>query len=218
MLFESPVKRKCIMKNFRKPRFSQWKSYWLQLIAGNLLIYYPIKSIVFNNPGSNSNKTRQNSETSSYIDELISTRVTPENTQDNPDIHQLHQEIQQQQKKERMQSQLQQRKVCYNKNPCKMHPIANWMVVNLFQEKEDEMIQLAQKLSTTINMDAGQSSSLANLGSYTKFDIQLNDLNNGNMYKYRFDSLQVAKEWLEQFKLASTYHEREKPDNLIRFD
>jgi hypothetical protein len=48
ILFESPVKRKCIIKNFRKPRFSQWKSYWLQLIGGNLLIYYPIKTLMFN--------------------------------------------------------------------------------------------------------------------------------------------------------------------------
>ena len=48
IMFESPVKRKCIMKNFRKPRFSHWKSYWLQLIGGNILIYYPIKTIMFN--------------------------------------------------------------------------------------------------------------------------------------------------------------------------
>lgn len=48
VLFESPVKRKCIIKNSRKPRFSHWKSYWLQLVAGNILIYYPAKSIMFN--------------------------------------------------------------------------------------------------------------------------------------------------------------------------
>ena len=47
IMFESPVRRKCIMKSSRKPRFSQWKSYWLQLIGGNLLIYYPMKAIMF---------------------------------------------------------------------------------------------------------------------------------------------------------------------------
>jgi len=47
IMFESPIKRKCLMKNSRKPRFSHWKSYWLQLIGGNLLIYYPVKSIMF---------------------------------------------------------------------------------------------------------------------------------------------------------------------------
>jgi hypothetical protein len=47
IMFESPVRRKCIMKNSRKPRFSQWKSYWMQLIGGNLLIYYPMKAIMF---------------------------------------------------------------------------------------------------------------------------------------------------------------------------
>jgi hypothetical protein len=226
IMFESPVKRKCIMKNSRKPRFSQWKSYWLQLIGGNLLIYYPIKSIVFNTNIA-SNKNRQSIDQNSYIEDLISNQT--ENTQDNPDIHQLHQEIQQQQKKERLQNQLQLKKCCYNKNPCKMHPISNWMVVNLYQDKEIEIIQTAQQLSSTINSNYTQNppinnqnqsttSSTNNLNLYTKFDIQLNDLNNGNMYKYRFDSLQLAKEWLEQFKLASTYHEREKPDNLIRFD
>lgn len=53
---------------------------------------------------------------------------------------------------------------------------------------------------------------------FSKFDIQLNDLTTSTMYKFRFDGLQLAKEWLEQFKLASTYHERQNQDNLIRFD
>lgn len=47
IIFESPVRRKCIMKHSKKPRFSQWKNYWLQLIGGNLLIYYPMKAIMF---------------------------------------------------------------------------------------------------------------------------------------------------------------------------
>ena len=95
--------------------------------------------------------------------------------------------------------QQQHRKTNFHKNPCKMHPIANWMVVNLFQDKENEILN-------AINVN------------HTKFDIQLNDLNNGNMYKYRFDNLELAKFWFDQFKLAINYHERQKPDNLIRFD
>jgi len=222
ILFESPVKRKCIIKNFRKPRFSQWKSYWLQLIGGNLLIYYPIKTLMFNTSNVN-NKSRRSSEQNYYIDEFL-THSNESSSQNNADINLLHQEIQQQQKKELMQTQLQQRKVCYNKNPCKMHPINSWMVVNLFQDKENEIIQAAQQLSSTIASNSTHQTSSSkpnwhlNCPQYTKFDIQLNDLNNGNMYKYRFDSLQLAREWYEQFKLASTYHEREKPDNLIRFD
>ena len=157
-------------------------------------------------------RQRYDSEQSSYIDDLLSLQSEP--TQHNQDIHQLHQEMQQQQKKERLQLQLEPKKVCYNKNPCKMHSVANWMVVNLFQDQENEIIAAAQQQQQQLNGDTTKPS----LPIHTKFDIQLNDLNNGNMYKYRFDSLQLAKEWYEQFKLASTYHEREKPDNLIRFD
>jgi len=94
-----------------------------------------------------------------------------------------------------------------------MHPIANWMVVEGYREQEDALIKIAKE---QLNRTPGES--VADLSSFTKFDIQLNDLQHGNMYKYRFDSLQIAKEWLEQFKLASTYHERDRPDNLIRFD
>lgn len=171
IVFESPIKRKCIIKNFRKPRFSQWKSYWLQLVGGNLLIYYPAKtSLIF------SKESRRSSVISG--EDLNSTEV--------------------------LRSQVQNRKVFYHKNPCKMHPIANWMVVNLFEDKQD----------------IDETPTAADKGGELneKFDVQLNDLNNGNMYKYRFDSLELAKEWLEQFKLASTFHERQKPDNLIRFD
>ena len=139
VIFESVVKRKCIIKNFRKPRFSQWKSYWLQLVGGHLLIYYLPKSSQVFNTGT--------------------TALKPQ----------------------------------FNKSACKMHSIAGWMVVNLFENNENE-----QKSG--------------------KYDVQLNDLGNGNMYKYRFDNAQLAKQWHEQLLLASTYHERLKPDNLIRFD
>ena len=51
IVFESPCKRKCIIKQYRKPRrtflvsSSSWKSYWLQLVGGNLLIYYPARTL-----------------------------------------------------------------------------------------------------------------------------------------------------------------------------
>ena len=164
ILFESPIKRKCIIKHFRKPRFSQWKSYWLQLVGGNLLIYYPAKSsLMFSKEAKRASLSAGDESNAA----------------------------------EALKTQVQNRKIFYQKNPCKMHPIASWMVVDLFEDKPQ--------------VEAG-------IHAPHKFDIQLNDLNNGNMYKYRFDSLDLAKEWLEQFKLASTYHERQKPDNLIRFD
>jgi len=213
ILFESPVKRKCIIKNYRKPRFSQWKSYWLQLIGGNLLVYYSTKSVLSTFNGLTTNQ-RRNSTTSNqsyfmvdqfHLDsEIKSIDIVSTNSVDQ----------QKQDKLQQLQTQLQNQKVLYNKNPCKMHPIANWMVVNLYQDKENEILaQIDQQTSAE-----HQSSTLNSSQKYNKFDIQLNDLNNGNMYKYRFDSLQLAKEWFEQFKLASTFHERQKPDNLIRFD
>jgi hypothetical protein len=79
------------------------------------------------------------------------------------------------------------------------------MVVQLYQDIEAEIL-------------AAATSPSPNTPHNYKFDIQLNDLNNGNMYKYRFETLELAKEWYEKFKLATTYHERQKPDNLIRFD
>ncbi|CAF0763175.1 unnamed protein product, partial [Brachionus calyciflorus] len=115
ILFESPIKRKCIIKNFRKPRFSQWKSYWLQLVGGNLLIYYPAKtSLIF------SKDSRRSSVISS--EDLNST--------------------------ESLKNQVQNKKVFYNKNPCKMHPIANWMVVNLFDDRKEQEENKSADLST----------------------------------------------------------------------
>ncbi len=179
--FESPVKRKCIIKNCRKPRFTQWKSYWLQLVAGNLLIYYPAKTIMFsksrNYESSNKNTPIKNMDNQTDVHNQSESNAASNNSM----LQQQH------------------RKTNFHKNPCKMHPIANWMVVNLFQDKENEILN-------AINVN------------HTKFDIQLNDLNNGNMYKYRFDNLELAKFWFDQFKLAINYHERQKPDNLIRFD
>ena len=42
--------------------------------------------------------------------------------------------------------------------------------------------------------------------------------NLGTMYKYRFSSYKLAKEWYAHFKLAINLHERLKPENLIKFD
>jgi hypothetical protein len=113
----------------------------------------------------------------------------------------------QQQVVDELKNKLKSRKASYQKNPCKMHQISNWMVVNLFQDLEYEILQSGL-----------QNHNHNNHNNNNKFDIQLNDLNNGNMYKYRFDSLWLAKEWYEKFKSASTYHERHKLDNLIKFD
>ena len=232
ILFESPIKRKCIIKNYRKPRFSQWKSYWLQLVGGNLLIYYPSKTIMFNrDTGSHSRRnSTNNAEQPSAEAQLTnsstfaSTNLNELSTGDESISSLVWQ--QSAAHTQLLQSSQQSRKVFYHKNPCKMHPIASWMIVNLFQDKEEEILaaqSAAMCDSASANNPASQNSSMSSNGvhnapNHTKFDIQLNDLNNGNMYKYRFDCLELAKEWYEQFKLASTYHERQKPDNLIRFD
>ena len=231
ILFESPIKRKCIIKNYRKPRFSQWKSYWLQLVGGNLLIYYPSKTIMFNrDTGSHSrrNSTNNNEQLNAEAQLTNSSTFTSTNLNElsvgDESISSLV--LQQSAHTQHLQSSQQSRKVFYHKNPCKMHPIASWMIVNLFQDKEEEILaaqSAAMCDSASANNPASQNSSMSSNGvhtaaNHTKFDIQLNDLNNGNMYKYRFDCLELAKEWYEQFKLASTYHERQKPDNLIRFD
>lgn len=231
---ESPVKRKCIFKKFHKPKIKKWTSYWLQLIGGNLLLYYPAKSIVFPSSSSTSTTNRRNSVTinnnnapqsnlssiseTDKIDErtIASSTTTPSasgglstngdsnsssvksfnsSSTNNDSVFGLT-------RKKSLKSN-------FNKNPCKMHQVANWMVVNLFEDIEKEMTESSARTS------------LANTTAATthyKFDIQLNDLNNGNMYKFRFDNLYLAKEWLEKFKAASTYHERQKLDNLIRFD
>jgi hypothetical protein len=232
ILFESPIKRKCIIKNYHKPRFSQWKSYWLQLVGGNLLIYYPSKTIMFNrDTGSHSRRnSTNNAEQPSAEAQLTnastfaSTNLNELSTGDESISSLVWQ--QSAAHTQLLQSSQQSRKVFYHKNPCKMHPIASWMIVNLFQDKEEEILaaqSAAMCDSASANNPASQNSSMSSNGvhnapNHTKFDIQLNDLNNGNMYKYRFDCLELAKEWYEQFKLASTYHERQKPDNLIRFD
>ena len=229
--FESPIKRKCIIKNFRKPRFTQWKSYWLQLVGGNLLIYYPAKTLtVFNRSDSMSSSTnnasfqqrRSSVNSNEFYTDSVSAAITANaaNTSAANEHVIIDEELKQQQTQQ-LQQQMQAKKVNYHKNPCKMHPIASWMIVNLYQDKENEILAaLNQSMNNGggANGAASSSSSLPAQLNCAKFDIQLNDLNNGNMYKYRLDTLPLAKEWLEQFKLASTYHERQKPDNLIRFD
>jgi hypothetical protein len=226
--FESPIKRKCIIKNFRKPRFSQWKSYWLQLVGGNLLIYYPAKTIVFNRGDSMASQRRSSTNSNEFYTDSVSSAITAlaaTSINTTNELNIIDEELKQQQTQQ-LQNQLQARKVYYHKNPCKMHPIASWMVVNLYQDKENEILSALvannanHQQSSVIATAAAAASNMPQPPqlNHTKFDIQLNDLNNGNMYKYRLDSLPLAKEWLEHFKTASTYHERQKPDNLIRFD
>lgn len=119
-----------------------------------------------------------------------------------------------------------------------MHLIANWMVVQLFDDPSEETscpANIATSASTPTTPSVGgdgsngypmmppsstssSSSHSNNTRGNQKYDIQLNDLNNGNMYKYRFETLELAKLWYEKLKAATTYHERHKPDNLIRFD
>ena len=112
-----------------------------------------------------------------------------------------------------------------------MHLIANWMVVQLFEDvtNSDDHTGMTSESSitsgiqtTTTNTSTVPTTTTTTTPPTTvkqhKFDIQLNDLNNGNMYKYRFESLELAKQWYEKLKAATTYHERQKPDNLIRFD
>ena len=205
ILMESAVKRKCIIKSFRKPKFNKWKSYWLQLIGGNLLIYYPAKTIVFNTIQKNANSNKVVAHVAISNLSSISEVEKDECTSNSKSTISSHQEngyvdLQQPTSKSI--------KSGYQKNPCKMHQIASWMVVNLYQDIENEILLQQTNFATSVGSN-----------NYPrKFDIQLNDLNNGNMYKYRFDNLLLAKEWFEKFKLASNYHERLKLDNLIKFD
>lgn len=106
-----------------------------------------------------------------------------------------------------------------------MHLIANWMVVQLFDDLDVTEQQQQHQASgvgplplTTIATATPKSVASSSSQVRHKYDIQLNDLNNGNMYKFRFETLELAKHWYEKLKAATTYHERHKPDNLIRFD
>lgn len=112
-------------------------------------------------------------------------------------------------------------KAHYQKNPCKMHLIANWMVVQLFDDVSEDMSVTTPTITPTTTTTATPKSDHHQQQQKQprhKYDIQLNDLNNGNMYKFRFETLELAKQWYEKLKAATTYHERHKPDNLIRFD
>ena len=87
----------------------------------------------------------------------------------------------------------------YHKDPCKMHPVANWMVVALFQDD----CSLLSSNNPNNNNSSSNSSNCSNTsrdssnhsgnGSSLKttscigvqkkrFDIQLNDLNNGKLF------------------------------------
>lgn len=43
--FEGSIERRCLLKNYKKPRMSQWKHYWLT-ICDHLLYFYKEKSFI----------------------------------------------------------------------------------------------------------------------------------------------------------------------------
>jgi hypothetical protein len=190
---ETPIKRKCVMKSFQKTRFSQWKSYWMQLVGGNLLIFYEAKKVLFysNRYKNNSCITSTLSEISTNNDSDTTNVNKSKNKSFSPPKLNVH-----------IQNYGDSEKCYYQKNPCKIHQISNWMIVNLFDYNE--------KYSYNDNN--------VHNSMKTKYDIQLNDLNNGNMYKYRFCNFNQAKDWFEHLKEASTFLERKKLENLIKFD
>ena len=252
--FESTVKRKCIMKNSQKPHFSQWHSYWLQLV-GNVLVYYSSKlSLLPSNLITSSTSSIQ--VPSSNL--VTNNNLTSSCNSVNSDSIVCNEQYYLNQQSERKH---------YHKDPYKMHPIANWMVVALFQ---DDCSLLSSNINHNHhhhhhhphNTSSSNSSNCSNTsregsnhstnGSSSlrtttcisvqkkRFDIQLNDLNNGmclffvfsllvfpsnlncyfigTMYKYRFSNYKLAKEWYAHFKVAINLHERLKPENLIKFD
>lgn len=196
--FESAVKRKCIMKNSQKPHFSQWHSYWLQLV-GNVLIYYSSKLNLLPTSSSSvisSNTSNLNGNNCATLTNMPTTSVNSKNVNIltaasssnsvNSDINEQYYYTQQ----------LQLDRKLFHKDPSKMHPIANWMVVALFQDD-------CSLLSATNNHNNTSSSNSSNFSnnsrnssnnsthasssskttcisvSKKKYDIQLNDLTNG---------------------------------------
>jgi hypothetical protein len=175
--FESTVKRKCIMKNSQKPHFSQWHSYWLQLV-GNVLVYYSSKiNLLPSNLISSSTTlaTNNNNLTSSCNSVNSDSIVCNEQYYINQ----------------------QSERINYHKDPCKMHPIANWMVVALFQDdcsllssnQHHHQANSSSNSSNCSNTSRESSNHSTNASSSLRttcisvqkkrFDIQLNDLNNG---------------------------------------
>jgi hypothetical protein len=174
--FESKVQRKCIMKNSQKPHFSQWHSYWLQLV-GNVLVYYSSKinllPSTLTNPSIN---IVNNTNLASSCNSVNSDSIVNEQYYQNKQLERRH----------------------YHKDPCKMHPIANWMVVALFQD-DCSLLSANNPNNNNNNNSSSNSSNCSNTSRDSsnhssnnsgvkstcisvqkkKFDIQLNDLNNG---------------------------------------
>lgn len=210
VIFESPVKRKCLIKAYRKPRFSQWKTYWLQVCAGDLLVYYAAKTLSFRS-------TTTSSDMPQNATMMTNASATPaaDSTMIVKDLYS------------------EQRRQQFQKQPCKMHRVTNWMVVNLFSDKEKQIMEARGRLLTASSLAGANTNNKTTTADQRKqlqrdkelvedgcckFDIQLNDLTQGTNYKYRFDTLELAQEWLAQFNAAATYQERLKPDNLIKFE
>ena len=198
--FESTVKRKCIMKNSQKPHFSQWHSYWLQLV-GNVLVYYSSKINLLPSTliSSSSTSTQLNNNNNTATN---NTNLTSSCNSVNSDSIVCNEQYYINQQSERKN---------YHKDPCKMHPIANWMVVALFQDdcsllsannpnhhhhhphphnsSNSNSSNCSNTSRESSNHSTNASSSLRTTcisGQKKRFDIQLNDLNNGNHYLHNF--------------------------------
>jgi hypothetical protein len=168
IFYEIPVKRKCIMKNGVKPHFSQWHSYWCQLV-GNVLIYYSSKLSLL--PASTT--THTNTEQPSQHQQ---SKTTPACSSSSINSDCMRECVTVERKN-------------YHKDPCKMHTIANWMVVALFQV--DDLSQSTGNVGNTpspSNYSSCSNSSTCSSDSAKttcigvkrkKYDVQLTDLNNG---------------------------------------
>lgn len=249
IIFESAIKRKCIMKNSQKTHFKQWKTYWIQLV-GNTLVYYQINKL---NTLLNINYKQQQAET-------IQTAILASSSSNG--LNQQQEEVKTHLNYDCFNEIIQLDRKYYHKEVFKSHTISNWMCVALFNldsqldkaksdsisvdipnsndvndydEDDDDSTHKpvsclnlhsnhhnSQSTSTTTTNTNNNSNSTCNSinlnTNNNKFDIQLNDLNNGNIYKYRLYNYKLAKEWYLLFKQAINLLDNLRPDNLIKFE
>jgi hypothetical protein len=177
IFYEIPVKRKCIMKNSVKPHFSQWHSYWCQLV-GNVLIYYSSKLSLLptSTPTHNPNSTGSTTSSHQQQQQQPKTSLGCSSSSINSDYS--------------MECVATERKN-YHKDPCKMHTIANWMVVALFQVDDlnhstVNMVTVATPSPSNVSSCSNSSTCSSDSAKTTcigvkrkKYDVQLTDLNNG---------------------------------------
>jgi len=219
IFFESAIKRKCIIKNKTKPTFTQWHSYWLQLV-GNVMVYYNSKMNLLPHKSTNASSS--------------SSAMNPSSSCNSINSDCFNEYIQSERKH-------------FHKDPSKAHSVANWMVIALFHDEvgsnnnssasnsssnSSKSSQFNSSFShtntpnhqqhntTLTNSPAPPSSKPTScIGvSRKKYDIKIIDLSTGNTYKYRLNNLKLAREWYSMLKFASNLHEHLKPDNLIKFE